>query len=529
MADTPTATVSAWTPFRYRAFSLLWAATLISNVGTWMHEVGAGWLMTTLSPSPAVVSLVQAATTLPVFLFALLAGTLADRLDKRKMLIVINLMLMVVVSTLTVIVHFGLMTPTLLILFTLVIGTGSAFMAPAWQSIVPGLVPREALQPAIALNSMGVNISRAIGPALAGLLIAVAGLASPFAINALSFVAILVSLFLWKNEETPTVTHQPIWGAMLTGVRHVRHNDALKATLIRAVAFFLFASAYWALLPIVARNTRGGGAELYGFLLTLIGAGAVTGALVLSRIRAMFDSNRMAQIGTVGTAGALALMALAADPVSASVAAFIGGFSWISVLTTFNVSAQTALPNWIRARGLSVYLMVFFGSMALGSLIWGQVATYTSPAVALITAAVGSLVCIPLTRRFHLGQGEGRDLTPSMHWPAPPLAIDSDDINDRGPVLITVTYQVTEENVADFRALMQEWSKERMRDGAFEWNLYQSAESPELWIEAFRVPSWEEHLAHHGRVSHEDAVMQDKVHALDTTEGGPVVRHYIAP
>jgi MFS family permease len=237
----PPATSSAYAPFGQAAFALLWTATLISNIGTWMHDVGAGWLMTTLNPSPAVVTLVQAATTLPVFCFALLAGALADRLDKRRMLLGINIVLLCVVSLLTVLVWLEAMTPGLLIAFTLVIGTGAAFMAPAWQAIVPQLVPRAQLKPAIALNSMGINISRAIGPAIAGALIASVGLAAPFAMNAVSFLVILTALTLWRPEKTerPRPTGS-LLSDMATGLRHVRHNPAMLATAVRAAAGFFF-------------------------------------------------------------------------------------------------------------------------------------------------------------------------------------------------------------------------------------------------------------------------------------------------
>jgi len=307
----------AFAPFGHRAFALLWTATLISNVGTWMHDVGAGWLMTTLNSSPAVVALVQTATTLPVFLFALYAGTLADRLDKRKMLIFVNVILLVLISVLTLLVHFDLVTPLTLILFTLAIGTGTAFMAPAWQAIVPALVPKDVLQTAIALNSMGINISRAIGPALAGVLIASVSLSAPFAVNALSHVAIIGALLMWRYENEARKTSQPVLGAMLTGLRHVAHNAPMKATLMRSFAFFIFASAYWALLPLVVRNIDGGGAELYGLLLTLIGSGAVAGALTLPKFRARVDASKMAAGGTVGTALAMALLALSATPMLA--------------------------------------------------------------------------------------------------------------------------------------------------------------------------------------------------------------------
>ena len=522
--------VSPWAPFGHRAFLLLWVATLISNIGTWMHEVGAAWLMTTLNSSPAVVSLVQAATTLPVFLFALYAGALADRLDKRKMLIAINIYLLVIVSVLAVLVHFQLVTPLGLILFTLAIGTGTAFMAPAWQAIVPALVPKDTLQPAIALNSMGINISRAIGPALAGVLIAAVGLSAPFFVNALSHVVIIVALIAWRNSApAPKKTSQPVANAMLTGLRHVAHNAPLKATLLRSFSFFIFASAYWALLPLVVRDIEGGGATLYGILLTLIGTGAVLGAVILPNLRARMDANQLSASGVVGTAIAMGVLALASDPISASAAALLGGLSWIAVLTTLNVSAQTALPNWVRARGLAVSLMVFFGSMSAGATLWGQVATATSTPIALITAAMGMVIALLLTRREKLGQGEGLDLSPAMHWPAPQITLPEEGLTDRGPVMVTVEYRIDESDVDAFLETIREWSHERWRDGAFEWRVFQSAETPDLWIEAFTVSSWEEHMAQHERVSLSDKGLQEKVRMFDRRATGPVVKHFIAP
>jgi len=521
------AKTGAFAPFGQRAFALLWTATLISNVGTWMHEVGAGWLMTTLAPSPSVVTLVQAATTLPVFLFALFAGTLADRLDKRRMLIFINCVLTAVVAGLAVMVWAEQVTPTILILFTLAIGTGTAFMAPAWQAIVPQLVPRPMLKPAIALNSMGINISRAIGPALAGVLIASVGLAAPFALNALSHVVILIALFLWRPEVTKvTKYHGPILQDMATGLRHVRHNEAMLATIIRAAAFFLFASAYWALLPLIAREAEGGGAELYGMLMGLIGAGAVTGALLLPRVSGRLSSDSVVKIGTLGTALALLVMAMSATPVALLCAAFLGGFAWIAVLTSINVSAQTALPDWVRARGLAVNLMVFFGSMALGSLLWGQVASATSIPITLMIAAGLLVAAIPLTQKFTIGQGEGHDLSPAAVWPAAPV-VELEPGADRG-AMVTVSYKIADEDTEAFLAAIKVFSKERWRDGATAWHLHESVEQPNTWVETFFLPSWAEHLEQHERVTAQDHGLQQQVKAFDRSPGGPVVTHYLA-
>ncbi len=521
---------SAWSPFRYHAFLLLWTATLISNVGTWMHDVGAGWLMTTLEPSPAIVALVQTATTAPVLLFALFAGALADRVDRRRLLLVVNLALTAIVALMAVLTVAGVMTPTLLLTFTFIIGTGAALMAPAWQAVVPSLVPRESLQSAIALNSMGINIARAIGPALAGLLISAIALAAPFVVNAASHLVIIAALLFWKPTVEPKriLPSEPIFGAMLTGLRHASRNGALKATLLRSLGFFTFASAYWALLPLVARRIEGGGAEIYGVLLSAIGAGAVVGALSLPIIRNKADANWLVAFGTLGTAVAMALLGLADDVVMAIPAALLGGLGWIVVLTSLNVSAQTALPNWIRARGLAITLMVFFGCMSAGSAVWGQVATVASVRVALLVAAVGAVLAIPLTWRARLGQGEPLDLTPAMSWPEPVVSEDFNDAPDRGPVLVTVLYSIDEANIPAFLLAMNTLSSERYRDGAHGWGVYQDAAEPQQWIEWFFLPSWAEHLRQHERATKHDWEVQSRVRDYHRGAEKPEVRHYLA-
>lgn len=523
--------MSAWSPFGHKAFALLWAATLISNIGTWMHDVGAGWLMTTLNPSPDVVTLVQAATTLPIFLFALFAGTLADRVNKRSLLVIANAILFVVISIFAVLVALDRMTPSLLIAFTFTIGTAAAFMAPAWQSVVPELVPREKLKSAIALNSMGLNISRAIGPALAGFLITTVGLTAPFALNALTHVLIIGALMLWKRPEaSPRVLPpEPIGPAMITGVRHAAHNEPLKATMLRAVGFFVFASAYWSLLPLVARGVPGGGAELYGMLLASIGAGAVGGALLLPQLRERLDTNKIAAAGAAITAAAMAMLSTVAIPAAAVAAAFFGGIGWISVLTSLSVSAQTALPNWVRARGLAIFMMVFFGSMAAGSVLWGQVAAALSVDAALLVAAAGALLAIPLTWRARLGQGEDLDLSPSSYWPAPAIDKRIDDAADRGPVMITIEYEINPRDEAPFLSAIHKHSGERYRDGAFQWGVYQDAEKQELWFEWFLVPSWTEHLRQHERTTVHDKDIQEGLTAFHTGSESPRVRHWLAP
>lgn len=439
---TETTAPGAWSPFAHASFTVLWLATVVSNVGTWMNDVGAGWLMTELSPSPLVVAGVQAATTLPVFLFALLAGAVADIVDRRKMLIVVNALKFVIVTALAILVAADEMTPLLLLVFTFLIGTGAAFLAPGWQAIVPKLVPRAELSSAISLNSMGINVSRAIGPALAGFLIVTLGLWSPFAVNAASFLVILAALLWWTPPKEPERKLPPehVGAAIAAGLRYAVNSGPLKATLVRAGSFFAFASAYWAMLPLIARQVLEGGPTLYGVLLASVGAGAVGGAIFLPRIRKALGTDKTVAAGTIGTALVLVAFAIMPNPVVAATASVLAGLSWIAVLSSLHVSAQTALPDWVRARGLSIFLTVFFGAMSGGSLVWGQVASVAGIPTALLIAAAGAVLLIPLTWRAKLGQGEELDLAPSSHWPEPILHLD--DAEDRGPVMIQITYDV---------------------------------------------------------------------------------------
>ncbi|MCC3306209.1 MFS transporter [Sneathiella sp. HT1-7] len=524
---TESAPQSAWAPFRSRAFTILWCATIASNVGSWTHDTGAGWLMATLDPTPVLVSLVQAATTLPVFLFAILAGAISDLFDRRRLLLIVNILMALTAGILSILVATGAATPLILVVCTFLMGTGTAFAAPAWQAIVPSLVPRDTLQPAIALNSLGINISRAIGPALAGVLIVSVGLYAPFAVNAVSFVGIVLALLVWRpvHDDKSTLPREHMTDALRAGLRYAANSTPLRATLLRGFAFFLFASAYWALLPLIAKTLLGGDATFYGILVACIGAGAVFGALLLPKFRKRLQPNAMVIAGTFGTT--LVLLLFAAAPVKpvAIAASFLAGLSWIIVLTTLNASAQTALPGWVRGRGLSIYITVFFGSMTAGSLIWGQIASHTSIPVALYTAAAGILLLLPLIRNAKLGQGEMMNLAPSMHWPAPIVA--ASDVEDRGPVATMITYIVPPSNQREFIDLMQNLGQARKRSGAYDWGLMQDAAAPDHFIEYFFEGSWLDHLRHHERVTGEDQEIQAKVRALMGDENAPVVQHLL--
>src|SRR5271156_4196159 len=354
-AGTPAAAPPSFAaPFRHPAFTVLWTATLVSNVGYWMYSAACGWLMTSLDPDALMVALVQAMSSLPICLLAIPAGALADIFDKRRFLIWVEIPATVISAIYAVIVGLGLATPANLLVSTFLIGAAGALTVPAWQAVVPQLVPRSDLPPAIAANSVGVNISRALGPALGGVAISAYGIVAPFWINAASNLAIVGTLLWWRPAtRTATLPAERFGHAMVAGLRYARHNRHLRATLIRAAGFFLFASAYWALLPLVARQQIAGGPGLYGVLLGPIGAGAVAGAFFLPWLKAKLGPDRLMALGALGQAIAMVLYGLAREPATALLASLIAGASWIGALATLSISTQVALPDWVRGRGLA--------------------------------------------------------------------------------------------------------------------------------------------------------------------------------
>jgi MFS family permease len=511
--------------FRHKTFTALWIATIVSNIGGWMYDASAAWLMTDLTRNPVIVALVQVAANLPLMLFALPAGAIADIVDKRRLVITLEISVTVFSAIFASLVSLHVVTAILLLLFMFALGALSALEAPAWQAMVPLLVPKKDLPSAISANSVGVNISRAIGPALAGAIIIAIGIAAPFWIDAFSNLGVILVLLWWRSpkRESRTLPDEQFYSAMRAGLRYARNNWYLRATLARAIGFFLFASAYWALLPLVARDQIADSAGIYGLLLGAIGAGAVGFAFVLGWMKARFGSNGLLMLGEAGTALALALFALAHGTLVAVIASLIAGASWIASLTCLNVSAQVSLPDWVRGRGLALYVMVFFGAMTVGSWLWGIIAGSYSVSVALYVAAGAALLAIPATMRWRLQSGNELDLSPSMHWPEPVIATSIS--GDSGPVMVTIEYRVPKANEEKFLKAMYEIARERKRDGAFGWGIFHDTADAEKFVEAFFLVSWIEHLRQHQRVTKADEIVQERVHKL--ISGQPVTTHLV--
>lgn len=517
---------SAFAPLRQNVFAVLWVATIIGNIGTFVRDVASSWLVTDLSAAPAAVALIQAASTFPIFLLAIPAGVLSDILDRRKFLIVIQLILASASVSLLVLSATGLQTVTSLVAFTFIGGIGAALMAPTWQSIVPELVTKADVKGAIALNSLGINISRAIGPALGGALLAAFGAAVTYGVDVISYVFVVAALVWWRrktNEED--ALSERFFGAFRAGLRYAKSSRELHVVLVRAAVFFAFSSAVWALLPLVARNLLGGSAGFYGILLGAVGAGAIGGAFLMPLLRTRIDIDGLMLFAAMAAAVVMAALSFAPPQWLAILLLLVLGAGWITALTTLNGTAQAVLPNWVRGRSLAIYLTVFNGAMTAGSLTWGTIAEALGIATTLLVAAAGLLVVGLVFHRLKLPRGEA-DLVPSNHWPEPLTAGPVD--NDRGPVLITVEYHVDAADRAAFLKTLHTFSAERRRDGAFGWGITEDAAAPDIFLEWFFVESWAEHLRQHRRISKADADLQQEVRRFHKVEDPPAVRHLLA-
>ncbi|WP_144630195.1 MFS transporter [Bordetella genomosp. 13] len=524
--SSPPSAPGSFAPLRQSLFAVLWIATVIGNTGSFIRDVASAWLMTDLSTSPAAVAMVQAAATLPVFLLAIPAGVLADILDRRKFLIGIQLLMASVSVGLLLLSATGLQSVASLVALTFLGGVGAALMGPTWQAIVPELVQKKDLKSAVALNSLGINIARAVGPALGGLILAGLGAAVTYGVDVISYVFVIAALLWWPRPKArQDVLSERFAGAFRAGLRYARASRDLHVVLLRAFLFFALASSVWALLPLVARQLLGGGAGFYGTLLGAVGLGAIGGAVVMPRLRARLDADGLLLLAALVTAAVMAFLSFGPPRWAAVSALLLLGMAWVTALTTLNGVAQAILPNWVRGRSLAVYLTVFNGAMTAGSLGWGAVAQWTSVPVALLAGAAGLVLVGLAAHRIKLPAGEA-DLVPSNHWPEPLTSLPVE--NDRGPVLIQIEYRIAQQDRAAFLKALARLSAERRRDGAYAWGVCEDTSDPTLLLEWFHVESSAEHLRQHQRVSRADADVQEGVLRFHRGDEPPVVRHFLA-
>ncbi len=523
----PLPVTSTWSPLRQPVFRTLWFASAVSLIGTWMHDVGAAWLMTSLSPSPFLVALMQAAGSLPFFLLALPAGAIADVIDRRKMLLFTQGWMGLMAAGLGVLTLMGLSTPWTLLLFTFALSLGSAMNLPVWQAIIPELVSRAELSAASTLNGIVINLARLVGPALAGLVIGLSN--NPgvvFLLNAASFVAVWVALYQWKRTQAvAAMPAERFMGAIQAGIRYARFAPVLQTVFIRSAAYIFFASALFALLPILGRRVLGLDAMGYGLVLGFWGIGGLAGAYLLPKVRQRASTDQVVA-GASAVFGLMLLgLAYVRDIHLIWGVMVVVGIASLAVMVSLNVTAQTAVPQWVRARALAINLLLFQGIMTLGSLLWGAIAQQSSISVALAVAGCGLIATVCLSPRFRLQCAERLDLASSLHWSEPIHAFEPCP-ND-GPVMVSREYRIDPANTEAFLAALSRLSQIRRRDGAIQWGIYQDLSDPGRFVETALIESWAEHRRQFERVTNSDRDIEAQVDAFHIGEHPPRVSQFI--
>lgn len=525
-AEPDSAPDSNLAPFRTPAFRSLWIASMASNFGGVIQGVGAAWLMTSLAQSADMVALVQASTTLPIMAFSLMSGAVADGYDRRRVMLAAQGFMFVASVALALCAYMGLMTPWLLLSFTFLIGCGAAFHNPAWQAAVGDIVPREQIPSAVLLNGMGFNVVRSVAPAVGGIIVATAGAAAAFIVNAFSYLGLLGVIWRWRyRKPASTLPREPLMSAMTTGVRYMTQSPHILRVLLRGFAFGVTTIAILALLPLVARDQIQGTALVFGVLLGAFGIGAVGGAFASPRLRVSMTNEMLVRWSFLGFALCTSITAFSTWAWLTAAALVLGGAAWVMALALFNTSVQISSPRWVVGRAMSLYQMAIFGGMALGSWVWGTIAEMTSLPTALATAAGAMVVGAAIGLRVPLPTHRTMNLDPLNRWQEPTTALRIRPHS--GPVAVLVEYDIDPAHAGKFLRLMQQRRRIRRRDGAVAWTLLRDVERPTVWLEQFEIPTWVDYVRFHQRTTQEDAGISDLIRALHRGEGPPRVRRLL--
>ena len=517
--DQPKAEINlnGFEPLSVPLFRDLWLASIISNLGGWMQDTAGTWLMTVLTTSPLLIALMQTAASLPVVILGLLAGATADIFDRRRLLIFWQGWMLSAVALLALLTYLDIISPWILLILTFLLNIGTAMNSPAWQAIVPEVIPREQLPDAVSLNSAGFNLARALGPALGGLAIALfaratTGAASVFLLNSLSFVGVIWVLYRWQRRPffKSALPSERIQGSMRSGLRYIRYSPMLQAALVRTLIFTVFVSAVWALLAIVAKRDLHQGAMGYGILNGSMGFGAVIGATLLARVRRILSADNIIATATGVFVATLVILALVRIPWIIIPMLIAGGFAWTSCMSTLNLAVQVSVPTWVQARALGAYQMVFSGGMALGGVLWGFIAEHVSTSKSLMCAAVGLAVTLPLSLRFHVLRGAQPDFSPHLYTlPLPKLSAAWEDT--AGPVRVSIEYRIDLPDYAAFTQAIHRLRDVRLRDGAIRWGVYQDAADLSHLNETFITESWLEYQRQRERFTASDREIRERV------------------
>ena len=513
-------------PLSNTTYRDLWIANNISNLGGLIQGVGAAWMMTSISASENMVALVQASTTLPIMLFSILSGALADNFQRRQVILSAQIFMFVVSVLLAVFAYLGWIGPWTLLTFTFLIGCGTALNNPAWQASVGDMVPRQDVAGAVSLNSMGFNMTRSVGPALGGAIVAFGGGAAAFAANAASYLALIYALFRWESpEKTRLLPREDIGPAVAAGLRYVAMSPKLLKVFFRSFVFGLSSIAILALMPIVAKDLIQGGPLTYGLLLGAFGIGAIGGAFANGWLREKLTSENIVRLSFAGFALSEAAMGATGNGIISGLAAVVAGGCWVIALSLFNTIVQLSTPRWVVGRAVSFYQTASFGGMAAGSWLWGAVAESADSATALSIAAIVTAVGVVIGFFLPMPVFEELDLDPLDRFREPDLNLEI--LPRSGPIAINIDYEIADQDVGEFLKLMVERRRIRIRDGAQAWALMRDLENPHIWTETYHTPTWVDYVRHNHRRTKADALNFDQIRALHRGDGPPKVHRMI--
>ncbi|MDO1580558.1 MFS transporter [Rhizobium oryzicola] len=518
--------ISPLAPFAHQTFRTIWIASIASNFGGLIQAVGAAWMMTAISDSENMVALVQASTALPIMLFSLVSGALADNYNRRSITLTAQVFMLAVSILLTIFAYFGWLSPWLLLTFTFLIGCGTALNNPSWQASVGDIVPREVLPAAVTLNSVGFNITRSLGPALGGAIVAALGAAAAFATNALSYFPLLYALFRWQPDvPVSTLPRETLGRALSAGFGYVAMSPKLIKVLFRSALFGIAASAILALLPLVARDLVSGGPLTYGLMLGAFGVGAIGGALLNARLRELFSSEMIVRLSFTGFAVSAVVTSLSTNTWLTCAVLLIPGACWVLALSLFNTTVQLSTPRWVVGRALSFYQTAAFGGIAAGSWIWGSLAEDYGVGTSLMLASLAMVFGAAVGWKFALPSLETLNLDPAGTFREPSLRLDLQPRS--GPIVLLIDYTIREENVPEFLELMQERRRIRIRDGARQWALLRDLENPDIWTETYHTATWADYVRHNQRRTQADSEVWARIRALHAGPEGPRVHRMI--
>ena len=500
----------------------------ISNVGTWMTEIGTTWLMASMPTSDLYIALIQTAITLPFLFLAYPSGTLADLIDHRRMLLILHIVLFITASALAISAFYDAVTPLSLLLFTFALGAGNAMMRPAWAASVPDFAPRELLPNAITLNTLSTNVTRAIGPAIGGFVIFQSGPTGVFILNAVSFTGLIIALAIWKPEKLDNPSALPVerfMGAFKAGLRYTRNVRSLRIVLFRSAVFFFFASVSWALLPIIVIREMNMDAQSFGVSMAVVGLGTILGAFLLPKFHRLLTRNQIISLSTVLLSIPLILLAYKPNLYTLGLTLVALGSAWISSFSSFILAAQMVVPNWVRARTISLVMLTFGGSMAFGSLTWGALSDLYGSSTSIFVASCGLLLTLLLSRRFALAN-DSLDPSATTQWP---MTIAEDSVpGDKGPVMVTIQYHIPQDKADEFLCLMKKLRVIRKRNGAYFWQIFHDANDHQLFSEVYMSESWLEVLRQRDRMTYAEMTIRDQVMTMHVGDDTPAISIQIA-